>query len=73
MNKLSDFRSLLRYNNYYEVNSKSWSMSLNLPFGIKTVVNKYWYIYNPIPTGHMELKFKYFNVDVRVFKVLKLV
>ena len=45
-------------------------MSLNLPFGIQTVVNKSWYIYNPIPTGHMELKFKYFNVDVSNLKII---
>ena len=40
-------------------------MSLKLPFVVKTVINKFWYIYNPNISGHMELNFKNFNVDVR--------
>ena len=45
--------------------SDLWSMSLKLPFVVKTVINKFWYIYNPNISGHMELNFKNFNVDVR--------
>ena len=71
----SDFRSTISgvpYSSYgycgnpgfFEATSVGWSSTINMSY--RDNQQCYWFIYNPQPTGHMQLSFSNFNVSYSV-------